>query len=354
MNVVPGASSRSLNQLTPTRDVVADRAVATPSPSISSTHVSTGIVDGDTVEISGRSTMIDRLFRGVPEPAIYTPARGRSGSVYNYLTADDRSTIASMYDYARQNGIDPTQVDKVAFDLGSYRTLAPSSRSDAFVVGYDVDGNPRTGAWDSGDEEATAQRILTSKAINDSSLPQDFMRHLLGGSGRVSDVGFLEKVVYATSRSGSGGATDPAAVLAPRPRERFAAAMAAGEILTPEQARKLFTYRPTGTGGREGSFDDYADRVKFSISLLTADDKKSLGALYASTAEKYGSDSQQMKSVDRLVRTLATLRASGISTDRDAMDESAVLKLLRSPRPDESKVGGHNDQMSRVMLDIKA
>jgi hypothetical protein len=178
------------------------------------------------------------------------------------------------------------------------------------------------------DEEATAQRILTSVAIKDSALPEQFLRHNLAGAGHAMNFTVLEQIVYATSKTGGDGATDPNAVLAPRPRERFAAMQAAGEILTPEQARNLM--KPTSSNTK-GTFDDYAPRIKTFAAFLTTD-KKALGSLYAATAEKCGTDSQQMKNVDKLARALATLRATGQGTEDD---KPGLLDLLNPPDQDQ-------------------
>ncbi len=69
-----------------------------------------------------------------------------------------------------------------------------------------------------------------------------------------------------------------------------------------------------------------------SVPFLTDEDKKSFGALYASAAEKYGPNSPQMKDVDRMVRSVAALRLSGLTSagGSDAVsDGPSLLDLLK-------------------------
>lgn len=129
--------------------------------------------------------------------------------------------------------------------------------------------------------------------------------------------------MYGTSASGSDGATDPNAALAPRPNERLAAMYAAGTIPDPDDVR------PTVHDGMDGQdlFTRYASRVEGAAALLNDDEKSLLGSLYASTADKYGPESAQMKRIDELVRALAASRTAGL------LDAGLSLRYRNWERP---------------------
>ncbi len=191
--------------------------------------------DADTVEISGRSVMVSRIFRAVPESVYYAAGNGpATGSIYNYLTPSDRDTMAGLYDYARDNNVDPRRVDAVAFDLAIYRSEPPGVVHPT-PVRYDENGVARPAAFSAQDESA-ARRILTSKAISTCALPEDFLRARLDpalSEGHAADLSFLEQIVYATSPDGS--ATDATAQIPPRPGVYFAKLEATGQLPRPGQ-----------------------------------------------------------------------------------------------------------------------
>ena len=255
----------------------------------------------DTVSISGRGMLSDRLFHG--RPVSYTPGYSApSGTIFGFLTDADRDTVASLYEYAQTHGIDPAKVDNIAFDLGIHRSAHASDEGPATM--YDADGVLVPIAF-SPDDETVAQRILTSKALKDSALPEEFLRYELTpatGIDKAADFHFLEQVVYATSPTGSDGATDPTAVLAPRSVDYFRSLQASrGELLSPEQARHL----AAGMPDRPPSFVDYAARVRTVAPLLADTDKSTLAGLYAAVTARYGPTSPHLQSIDRLARSMA-------------------------------------------------
>jgi hypothetical protein len=285
----------------------------------------------DPVEISGQSMMLSRLYHGTI--VSYTPGNApASGTVYGFLTATDRDTLANLYEYTQAHGMDPVEVDHLAFDLGIYRSEPPGVvKLDDPGAAYDADGNLMPIAF-SGDDEATARRILTSKAVKDSALPEDFLRDELTpltGTDKATDFAFLEKIVYATSTSGSDGSTDPDAVLAPRSAEYFRSLqLSKGEILTPEQVKRLAAGRPADAP----SFEDYADRVQGLAGFLRDEDKNVLASLYDTVARQYGPTSPHMKSVDQFARTLATLRLLSATTAGSDQRITAWTALVGSSR----------------------
>lgn len=184
----------------------------------------------DSVEISGEGLMQSRLFPGTSGPG--------ANSVYKFLTGSDRAMLSSLYTTASEAGGDLHQVDALAFDLANYRS-SPAGL-DKVGTTFDASGNPIIYAFSPADE-AAAQRILTSKAMSDTAIPTDFLRHLLdpglAAGDHAVDFDALEKMVYANSTNGSDGAADPGAKLAPRPAERLAAMKAAGVLPDPAALR---------------------------------------------------------------------------------------------------------------------
>lgn len=170
-----------------------------------------------TVSISGRAIMLSRLFNSDDsvEPRIETTTTtsNTSTSVYNFLTESDREMLSTVYEYASANGIDPLKVDGLAFDLGVYRRAGSGGPSDTAGKSYDLQGDPFIPEFKS-EDEAAAQRVLTSKAMGDTLIDRGFLEAVFSPtrmSVHASDFSFLENIVYAFSASGSDGAADPGA-----------------------------------------------------------------------------------------------------------------------------------------------
>ncbi|WP_328291538.1 hypothetical protein OG218_02050 [Kineococcus sp. NBC_00420] len=277
----------------------------------------------DTVEVSGHSILLSRLFPGqdaATATQVRPPGSNPDGvSIASFLTTSDRSAISSLYEYARDHGIDAADIDNIAFDLGGYRRTAPGVLQDTVGQMFDEDGEPITYAFSQHDE-ATAIDILGSRAASDSALPRGFLEHLLDpgltGGNHATNFDVLQRVVYATSASGADGSRDPHATIAPRPLERLAQMKAAGLIPTPAQMRATAAGAVIGPNGQPVSlFEQYASRLGTAAAALSDADKDLLGPLYAATASQYGPLSTQMKQVDELARTLATVRALGHGDD---------------------------------------
>ena len=156
-----------------------------------------------TVSISGRATMLSRLFHsdGSVEPRIETTTttRNTSGSVYNFLTKSDREMLSTVYEYASANGIDPLKVDGLAFDLGAYRMAGAGGPMDTAGKLYDPQGDPFIPEFNA-EDEAVAQRVLTSKAMGDTLIDRGFLEAVFSPtrmSVHASDFSFLENIAYA-------------------------------------------------------------------------------------------------------------------------------------------------------------
>lgn len=239
----------------------------------------------DSVRVSGQALVTSRLFNG--HPMQYTPGAGpASGTIYGFLTSADRALVADAYEFAQDNGIGLDQVDRFAADLGEYRSTPPGVQADGPPTMYDE--NLQLIPIKFGDaDEAAAQRILTSKAVKDSAVPEDFLRHELtpaSGMGKAADFSFVERFVYATSPTGSDGARDPQAVLELRSADYYRSVQAArGEIHTPAELRRLMA----GVSDAQGaSFETYAHRVPTVAAALSGDDKNLLASLYQAVETK--------------------------------------------------------------------
>lgn len=86
-------------------------------------------------------------------------------------------------------------------------------------------GNPFIPEFNA-EDEAVAQRVLTSKAMGDTLIDRGFLEAVFSPtrmSVHASDLPFLENIAYAFSASGSDGATDPSAKPVVRYNEDFPA-----------------------------------------------------------------------------------------------------------------------------------
>jgi hypothetical protein len=296
--------------------------------------------------------MLSRLFGTTDpnaSPDVYRPgAAPASGRIYSFLTSSDRSLVSGLYDYAQANGVDPTAVDHFAFDLAAYRQHPnPPDMVGSF---FDAEtGQPQDFAFKDPEDEATAQRILTSKAMRDTTIPRDFLQAELdpGRMGvHVTDFKFLEQVVYASSASGTDGAHDPTAVLAPRPKERLAAMQAAGTLPPPEQMRMV----NTSSSASSDLLATYAARIAKIAPSVTDSDRDMLSALYARAGQQDPSSSE-MKRIDHLAGQLSLLRMATAISSNAAERARANAKAGADPAqhyPDS------DDKSRRSRLDVQA
>lgn len=261
----------------------------------------------DTVRISGESLVLSRLYSGtlVSYPPGVKPS---SGLIYGFLTADDRALLASMYEYAQDRGADLNEVDHIALYLSSYRGTPSHVRSDAPMAIYNVNGD-YVPIQMSEQNEAAAVRVLTSKAIKDSAVPEDFLRHLftpITGRNSPADFRFIEGFVYATSRSGD--ATDPDAVLAPRSAEYYRQrAEDAGLLYTREEVlerRARIAAKSTSSVQQEDATSSLRRFLDYEQTRLTA-------ALYEILLRDHGGSAIRLQGIEALAHLLAPTREDG-------------------------------------------
>jgi hypothetical protein len=137
-----------------------------------------------------------------------------SANSYSFLKQEDRKLMERAYEYATANGLDPVQVDNLAFDLANYRFLQVTGNNTGEITGtYDSEGNPWVGKFNAQDAEQ-AKRILTNPAIETTDLDKGFLATLLNPqiSGLHHAVSFnaLEKFISGLSSSDNSQSIDNA------------------------------------------------------------------------------------------------------------------------------------------------
>lgn len=269
-----------------------------------------------TVSISGRAIMLSRLFNsdGSVEPRVETTTttNNTSGSVYSFLTKSDREMLATVYEYASVNGIDPLKVDGLAFDLAVYRRAGSGGPSDTAGKLYDLQGNPLIPEFNAQDE-AVAQRVLTSKAMGDTLIDRGFLEAVFTPtrmSVHASDFSFLEDVVYAFSASGSDGATNPDAKPVVRYRAEDFPPLKLDDR-TVEAGSKTMLSRLlgkdlTGNVGALGALSANEGITKL-LDLLSDNDKDMLSRLYAIAQTR----NEDLSKIDNMALMLGSYRMIG-------------------------------------------
>jgi len=308
-------------------------AAATTSASYATTSVSASASDTATaasataspstqVTISGEAMMLSRLFNTDDpnaNPVIHYSSEPilQGVSTYSYLNASDRTFVSKLYEYAQQNGIDPLNVDYFAFDVGVYRSTEHILAHAPYD--YDKQGNPVVRTFNVNDE-AIAQNIYTSKALNDTEVNHGFLKFMLDPGWHpvhATDFKFLQEVVFGFSASGE--AADPNAKPVVRPKASDFAPY------------KLDT---SDSGGADGAFlfEKYASRVKKLSNWLTDDDKSMLGLMY-SLAEPKGEGA--MKKVDRYAAQLVIAH----------LTEQLVAGIAADPKKEKAEAAAYVNKL---------
>lgn len=287
------------------------------------------------VTLSGKAVMLSRLFNTTDpslEPKVETNKSKPAGLVFDFLTHDDRQMLAKLYDYAGSNGVDPLKVDNVAFDLACYR------QSEGILgyhgCDYDLTGQPVARSFNPADE-AIAQRILTSKAVNDTGIDHGFLSKILDPgyfSKHASDFQFLQQVVFAFSASGSDGAADPNAKPVVRPQ---ASDFSPIKIEQADDGKSLVQERLFGLT-RSG------ERVPSAVNspllgYLTDMDLAFLTGKY-DEALRRGEGREGIEKVDKLALLLATQRWS-----------QQMISMLSDERQTPSPKRNSGDYLSNFM-----
>ncbi|NMM27168.1 MAG: hypothetical protein HHJ12_07735 [Glaciimonas sp.] len=162
----------------------------------------------DTLTISGHAMLLLRLFRTKDpqaQPPVMTTLTTKdvSGNSASFLGMGDRKLIERAYEYATSNGMDPVQVDNLAFDLSIYRHMQTSGDTNEIIGAW-------VGKFNTHDAEL-AKHMLTSQAINETSMDTGFLAYMLNPQRNpVRAVNFesLEKFISALSPSGGKPSPD--------------------------------------------------------------------------------------------------------------------------------------------------
>ena len=275
--------------------------------------------------MSGKDLMLSRLFH-ISDPSLEPPVEynhDRSyGLVYDFLTTADRKQIAQIYDYAVSQGKDLEQVDLLAFNWANYRSRPDCSpaiyfndRKGIVEGGYDPTTGKLAYAEFDPESEAIAQRLLTSKALNDNTIiNSDFLRVDMEpgrfGKRSLEHMQFVQELVFAFSPSGD--AVNPNATLPLRPHElaemKYAELRAKGwdsSKMTALEFESKTLAVARGENPNGGLFGKYQNRLDSHLSgFFTAGDKSILGEAYEMASDK-GVD---LKRIDKLAAELGALR----------------------------------------------
>ena len=267
---------------------------------------------------SGYDVMLSRLFHvdsRADEPPVEYNRDLPSGSVYRFLNMNDRKQIAGIYEYALDKGIDLAQVDMLAFKLGRYRDIADRRGPDDDIFSY----NPQTGQLNvpefSPENEAIAQRILTSKAINNTTaLDHGFLKDILtpgrlGSASRpTAEFEFLQEIVFAFSSSGDEADQNATVPLRPKDLAEMKLAQFKSQgwdssTTTPWEFELRQQAISRGENPDGGLFGKYQNRMS-GYAFFTDNDKSLIGKAY----EMASGNDPDMKRIDKLTAELGALR----------------------------------------------
>lgn len=118
-------------------------------------------------------------------------------SSVNFLTNNDRNTLAGLYAQAQQQGTDLRYVDDLARDLGDYRMFGGVMANLNNGNMYDNSGHVLTYKF-TAEDEVTASRILNGGKISGSVLDDGFVRYELDpgySPSHLANFQFIESIV---------------------------------------------------------------------------------------------------------------------------------------------------------------
>lgn len=263
-----------------------------------------------TVTISGKALLLSRLFKsdglyGEPKIDSTSTTANTSGSVYSFLTDVDIDVLSKLYEMATTSGETLEQIDNIAFDLAHYRRAGPGGPIDTTGLIFDKSGQPIISEFNPGDE-AIAQRVLTSKAMSDTSFDRGFLLSVFTPGKmpvHASDFSFLEKAVYAFSVAGYDGSTDPDAEPVVRPKKEDFQAL----VIEPESIESGMDILASRVFSDEliGDSEKTANHFTMQfLEILNEKDKEFLGKLYASAQDRM----EDLTPLDNLAFTIANFR----------------------------------------------
>ncbi|NUL38306.1 hypothetical protein [Kosakonia sacchari] len=156
--------------------------------------------------ISGMGLLMSRLFGDSDSnPPVQTQlTKDTMGmSSVNFLTNNDRYTLAGLYAQAQQKGTDLRYVDDLARDLGDYRMFSGVMANLNNGNMYDNSGHVLTYKF-TAEDEATASRILNGGKISGSTLDEGFLRYELDAGyspTHSANFKFIESIVNQSGQN---------------------------------------------------------------------------------------------------------------------------------------------------------
>lgn len=360
MIMIVSPLSRASMQVAPAPQPVSTAAVGTTTSlrdtvTLSAAALAPAKAQPTVSHTDGHAVMLKRLFElddSAVEPKFDIStldwAKVAGDKVYNFLNRDDREMVEKAYEQADAIGVDPHEVDNLAFDLGYYRmNVNTGANRDTTGVLFMPDGRPFIDVFKPKDE-AVIRDMLSLKAMDDTTIDHGFLQVALdpglGGSEHAVDFGALRKLVLVFSPNHSDGGRNPDVSFAARDARvalaEAVAAMAPVATKTPPGApngidgKALMMSRLFGTGESGGA-------VKHPLaSFLTDDDKDMLGDMYA-LAKANGADLSQL---DKLSESLGALRqAEGLMKQQNAAGSTLALLFDASELHGKSALDGHHD-----------
>jgi len=192
---------------TQTQSTSDDISKATSSQPVQTSN-KTPAASGQTT-LSGMGLLMSRLFGNTDSnPPVQTQlTKDTMGmSAVNFLTNNDRNTLAGLYAQAQQQGTDLRYVDDLARDLGDYRMFngVMANLNDGNM--YDNGGHVLTYKFIA-EDEATASRILNGANLSGSALDEGFLRYELDpgySPTHLANFNFIESIVNQSGKNAAG------------------------------------------------------------------------------------------------------------------------------------------------------
>ncbi|WP_299268273.1 hypothetical protein [uncultured Psychrosphaera sp.] len=150
--------------------------------------------------------MVERIFGG-NEPPVQSGVTTENllKIPAEFLTQEDRDTIAGMFQYADENDIDTHYIMLLAFDLGGYRQFDNGEMLGSYNGNhFDSEGHLLSISF-TDEDQTTIDNLFASDALSSTSLDKGFISFITdsaSGTGALSHAGsyeFLQHMVEVTA-----------------------------------------------------------------------------------------------------------------------------------------------------------
>ncbi|WP_144403189.1 hypothetical protein [Pseudomonas sp. StFLB209] len=178
---------------------------------ISATVVTSG-KSANAQQKTGYQTLILRLYGNFEHPLI-EPGQRRSEvnmrrGTYDFLTKEDRTLVADMYEYSQRQGVDLKFVDDLAYDLAEYRQLDNGRVliNQNHINKFDRDGY-RISFSHNKENALTIKNILNSTHFKSTRLDKGFLKFAFDPGfqpySNGSDLQFMAQMINHFSAQGT-------------------------------------------------------------------------------------------------------------------------------------------------------